>query len=65
MGGVALFDAVPIAGIYTEEEFEVLFKPYVSVWKMVEERKGELRTPIAYVCEQYISPRKKSRNSTG
>ena len=47
MGGVALFDAVPIAGIYTEEEFEVLFKPYVSVWKMVEERKEGLRTPIA------------------
>ena len=22
-------------------------------------------TPMAYVCEQYISPKKKSRNSTG
>lgn len=30
----------------------------------VEDQESKL-TPMAYVCEQYMSPRKKSRNSTG
>lgn len=51
----------PVLCVETEEEGDVLV---VSVFDSYQDSTSIL-TPIEYVSEQYISPRKKSRNSTG
>ena len=61
VGGVAEWWVGPMVRIEAEEDFDVL--------KKVRERSGLWKpcyhTPIEYVSEQNMSPRKKSRNSTG
>jgi hypothetical protein len=61
MRGIALCRIVPIDGVETEEELDILYESQLLV---VFRRRRRL-TPRAYVSEQNMSPKKKSLNSTG
>lgn len=63
-GRVALPRIIPMVGIQAKEQFYVLSSISVSFCPIMVQRRGPL-TAIEYVKEQYMSPRKKSRNSTG
>lgn len=62
MARVASSGVLPISAVETEEELQILWKVRFGVDCS---KNREKFTPIKYVCEQYMSPRKKSRNSTG
>jgi hypothetical protein len=61
MRRVTLCRVVPIIGVETEEEFDVLFENQLLIPFYC----SRILTPRAYVSEQNMSPRKKSLNSTG
>lgn len=61
MTWIALRWILPVIGIEAEEDFQILlFDQHTYLHCMI-----SALTPMLYVWEQYISPRKKSRNSTG
>ena len=59
---VALYGVRKVVCVKTEKELEILI--IVSGERCISFQ-GVGLTPMLYVWEQYISPRKKSRNSTG
>jgi hypothetical protein len=61
MRRVTLCRVVPIVGVETKEEFDVLFENQL----LISFSSSRKLTPRAYVREQNISPKKKSLNSTG
>jgi len=58
---VALDRIIPLVGVEAKEKFDILHD--VSVAIALEDQ--DILTQVAYVREHQMSPRKKSRNSTG
>jgi hypothetical protein len=61
--GIALLRIVPTMGVEAEEQLNVL-NAVSAGWGFGLKHRN-LLTQVAYVREHQISPRKKSRNSTG